>query len=548
MNEFTWDMKNHLLSFKSEANKRDEFMSINKEQDSLSFESKTASYDLQAGELKVGGVEFVQSCDALIYLSDGNMTIRKDGVIDSLKDAKIVASIENKYHTINKATVLVQGKKDFKARGFYEYNVGDKKQEIEFADIVGSRVGKGARSEKATATRAEGTVNEDAGFFVDPKTLFQGTIRLNSESKNLTFDGFAKLDADKLPSKQWFTVRTEADKNDLVLPFNEPKNPEGDPLFTGIFINKESGRAYPAMMSTLFIRKDRPIMNLNGVVKYNKALDEYEFGDSSRVVARSRDGNILKFSNKNAQVTALGKFNLGSGLSMVKVDAAGQALTQYVKDSSEYIPGDCALNVEAIFGLKFLIPEKLMKVMNTDLVSASFDAPTVDYLKDLDWYDQALAPFLPDPKLYVSVSETLRNTGLAPWKGSDYTFLLPKVQVKWNSELQSFITTKEKINVASAGYDVINRQYTAYMEVRMPSNEDDRLYFYIKSPAETFYFFGYKQGILSVTSNNPKFMEVLAGMKGKELQIKDKDGNGIEIQAVEENSATQFVSRIKNAL
>jgi hypothetical protein len=87
----------------------------------------------------------------------------------------------------------------------------------------------------------------------------------------------------------------------------------------------------------------------------------------------------------------------------------------------------------------------------------------------------------------------------------------------------------------------------AYVEYKMPSNEDDRLYLYIKSPSELFYFFGFKQGIMSITSNNPEFMDALGGMKSKELITKMDDGNTYEIQAVDVGSARLFLNRVKAA-
>ena len=85
------------------------------------------------------------------------------------------------------------------------------------------------------------------------------------------------------------------------------------------------------------------------------------------------------------------------------------------------------------------------------------------------------------------------------------------------------------------------------IEFRMPSNEDDRLYIYLKSPSELYYYFGFKQGILEITSNNPTFMEALTGLKNKDLVQKMPDGETYEIQAVEPSVAKIFLRRIQAA-
>ncbi len=80
----------------------------------------------------------------------------------------------------------------------------------------------------------------------------------------------------------------------------------------------------------------------------------------------------------------------------------------------------------------------------------------------------------------------------------------------------------------------------------MPSaTGDDRLYIYLKSPSGLYYFFGFKQGILSITSNNTVFMQQLGGMKEKELIQKMPDGETFEIQAVEVSTANIFLRRVQ---
>ena len=119
--------------------------------------------------------------------------------------------------------------------------------------------------------------------------------------------------------------------------------------------------------------------------------------------------------------------------------------------------------------------------------------------------------------------------------------------MKWDAEYQSFVSKEKKLGLVSVEGEPLNKMLEAYVEYKMPTNEDDRLYIYIKSPSELFYFFGFKQGILSVTSNNPEFMDAISGMKAKELITKMDDGNTYEIQAVDVGSARLFLNRVKAA-
>ena len=134
-----------------------------------------------------------------------------------------------------------------------------------------------------------------------------------------------------------------------------------------------------------------------------------------------------------------------------------------------------------------------------------------------------------------------------PKKHNPYTFLFSKLKLKWDPDYQSFVTTKKTSGLATLNGKSINKKVTTYIEFKMPSSDDDRLYIYIKSPSDLYYFFGFKQGILNVVSNNPTFMDTLNGLKGKEKVQKMKDGQTYEIQAVEPGTAQRFLRRIQAA-
>ena len=184
--------------------------------------------------------------------------------------------------------------------------------------------------------------------------------------------------------------------------------------------------------------------------------------------------------------------------------------------------------------------------MLNDLRSSSFDARVIDYKKDTRFYERTLSEFILDDKNYNSSVSEMQNSGLhLPGKYDKYSLFFSNLPMSWNAEYQSFVSANDKIGLCSVGGEPINRWLTCYVEFKMPSNNDDRVYVYLRSPSDFYYFFGYKQGILNIVSNNTKFNETLVGMKSKEKMIKMKDGEVFEIQEVEPSSAQMFVNRIK---
>lgn len=567
INEFTWDMAEESITFRAAPDKPGRFTSIHPDQDSLNFEGKEAFYDLKTDELQVSGVPFMIAADAFVYPDSGLVQIGRNGAMATLENARIVADTLNQNHVINRATVDVKGRRLYKASGFYEYNIGEREQEIEFTDIIGQPMGKGSYSEKNVITTGQGEVTAEDEFYIDHRTKFQGTISLRAQTKNLAFDGFAQLDADRLPYKYWFSVKSEADKNDLAIQFDEPKNLDGAPLATGFFLSKETAEIYPRVMMPLFFRKDRAILPVKGIFKYNPQKDYFIFGDSARVAANDMRGNQLIFNNKTGKLEGRGRFNLGSGLSYISLDASGTIGSVYqeqinpeeliISDTMSLIPNTnqmqggeqrYEINAEFMSGVKLIVPDKLLKIMMDDIQSMSFDAKPIVYLTDLDFYRDALMNLLPPGEDAQKALATLGNGILdIPKRANPYTFLFSRLPMKWDSEYQSFVSKGDKQGVVSIAGEPLNKALECYVEYKMPTNDDDRVYIYLKSPSELFYFFGYKQGILSITSNNPSFMDELNAIKPKDLIQKMDDGNTYEIQPVDVGSARLFVNRAKAA-
>lgn len=577
MNEFEWNMNEEGITFLADEDHLGLFTSTDESRDSLRFEGYEAYYDLKTNNLLVSGVPHIIAADAFIYPDSNTVQIQAGGGMTTLENARIVADTLNQNHVINRATIKVVGRREYTAKGFYEYNIAGKEQEIEFQEIVGAPLGGRGLSNKdaRVITIADGDVGADDNFFIDQKTAFRGRISLSADSPNLKFRGFARLEADKLPEKHWFSIQSEGDKKDLVIQYDRPTSDEGFWLYSGLFLSKQTADIYPVAMMPPRLRQDRNIFPTSGVFKYLEDKDQFVFGDSSKVILKERRGNQFIFDNKDGSAIAEGKFELGSGLQYVSIDAAGRMETKFPppppeveekEEDSNIMLADEPLvaeeqtnmpppepeiepvTAEFMAGINFIVPEPLLRIMTTDIASSSFDADLIAYLSDLEFYqNSASALFPPTPEVEASIEATSMGFLEIPPKQNPYTFLFSKLNMKWNPEFQSFISTDNKIGVASINGTPINKKLTCHVECKMPSNEDDRLYVYIESPSGSFYFYGYKQGILSITSNNTKFMDELLNMKVKDLVLKMDDGETYEILPEEVGTAKIFLRRMEAA-
>ncbi len=587
--EFNWDMNGNTIGFQAKDGEKGRFTSTHPDQDSLTFLGKEATYDLSSSMLQVKGVEFIKSADAFIYLADGKVQVEPAAKITTLENAKIIADSVNQYHVINRATVDILGRRKYKASGFYEYNVGPHQQELELQNITGEPIGKGKYSDKATATRAEGKVEEGTSFYIDHKTLFRGTINLDASSKNLYFDGYAKIEAVHLKRPQWFTVESEGDKKNLTLKIDSPKDVESFPLHTGFYLGKKSRRIYPILLQTKEARVDHGILPITGVFKYDEERDIFLFGDSSRVIQNSPIGNLLQLDNRVGKLKGEGMLGVGSRMNYIKVKSYGRIEMEVpseafsIAEEEEEAPQEAPkaptddimlldeeeekkeetsltitapiaaaypdANIDMMAAIDIQLPGKLLSMMANDIKAASFASPSLNLVSDGEFYRDGVRNLFPAGK---ELEAALQGMALGyidlDKKINPHTLLFSRLKVRWNQDYQSFVSTEKTTGLVSLGGESINKMLEIHTEFKMTSSDnDDRFYIYIKSPSELFYFFGFKDGILNVASNNTSFMDELGTMKAKDLVLKMPDGGTYEILPVELSTASTFLRRVQSA-
>lgn len=549
LNGFEWDMNKELLTLKRDDNRPGLFTSIVPGQDSLRFRGKNASIDLQNNDLIIQEVPYIPAADALVYPDSNQVVIQPGGVIKTLKNATIVADSVRKTHRIVRAEVDITGRTTYQAKGFYEYNIAGREQEISFSDIVGERVGRGRISQRPTATRASGTVAPEDSFRIDRKTSFYGDINLASESVNLQFNGFARLDAERLPRKHWFGINCEADKNNLIIPYDHPRDEEGYQVFTGFYLGRDMPVIYPSVMTPPNTLQDRRILDVTGIFKYDAAKDHFLFGDSSKVTKDEYLGDFLRFDNKSGQVFGEGRLNLLDELKYTSLDAVGTIESAFVEvpDSLRGQTPPPPVQIEVMSGLKFILPDRLFRFILAEVERNALSLDAIPYLAKQEKYKKQLTMLFPNAGKDLQdafASMALGRVDL-PKKVNDYTILLADLKMKWDMDYQSFVSTDNKIGVISINGEPVNRRMEGYVEYKMPSIGGDRFYYYLKFPSQIFYYFGFKQGILEVYSNDSQFMDTASSMKKNEMVVKMPDGNTYEILIETASRANMFVRRIK---
>jgi len=535
MNEFTWDINGELVTFLSGKKEYGSFLALGKDRDSLSFDGKTAQFNLKNNELKVGGVPFIQVADAFLYPDNGDVKILPGGEITTLKNAKIEANTKNKYHVFNKATIDINSRYQYQASGFYQYDIEGRKQEVKFTDIQGTFVKKGKKN-KMTETTATTSVTADDNFYMDSKLRFKGEVSLKAAKESLLFHGFAKLDVPVLKDADWFSIECDGDRNNLMLKYDVPKNTRGADVYTGLFVDRMTRKIYPNIMKGTRSSKDMPLFIVKGYLSERASDKQLLFGDSLKIASGVKHGDLLSLSDQG-EVFAEGQFSFGPKAKLANATIVGSMMTTIEENGTE--------DFNFMAGLNMYLPEKLIQIIQADFDANIYNMKRINY-KPYVFYEKALAELVPDSKARHAMIAELKSANdlVFPAKQNNFNFLFSKLPMEWNSDYHAFVS-KGKLGLASINGKMYNSTVESYIEFKITPDGEQGMAMYLATPSGTYYYLSYLDGILSTVSNNQQFMDLLLGMKEKELKKKVKGEGLYEINPVGPATADMFVRKIK---
>jgi len=305
-----------------------------------------------------------------------------------------------------------------------------------------------------------------------------------------------------------------------------------------LFVSKAQRNIYPSIMMAPKNKSDRSLFEVTGLFKYDLENDAFFFGDSLKITNNTNAGNLITYNNKKSEIELEGNFNLGSELSYFNIKTAGKAIASFEKQETS--------ELEIMTGLEFFIPEKLVKMMVNDFKQNSIGARSIDYLTRKDFYNQALANFIPMGKDYANTKAKMLNYGLElPNKYDPFQFLLTELTLTWNEEYGAFYSKLDQFGLASIAGEPINKMLEGYLECRM-GGSNDKFFLYIAPNKGQFYFFQYENGILMTVSSNEAYNEAVENLKKNEKLVKKKGGDTYEVELTSGGRARSFVNRVKS--
>jgi hypothetical protein len=478
------------------------YISIDREQDSLSFVSNRATYDYTRNILRGSNVTFLKVADAYIYPGDGEVIIDPDGVMEVLTEASIVVNRETKEHRFYNASVQVHGQFSYTGAGYYDYiNETAEPQSIFFHEIS---------VDDSINTMAQGIIGKDQYFTLSPYFSYQGNVELYARQTFLTFNGGARLMHDcPIDPETYLKFKAEIDPAFVYIPIEEqPFDIDMNYTYAGLFLAGDSVHIYPAFLNRKRLPRDRYLISSHGILYYDRQSDEYRISSREKIRYPERPpGNMLRLSRADCMIYGEGRISTGMTPGQVRISSVGNVKHNLNTRETE---------LELTLALNYFMSDDAFEIM----------AAEIDAMPSLD------AVNLANP-LYVRNLQELIGRERAEQLQTElglygeyqtavpeltHTLFFTNVKLVWNQESRSYRSVG-KISLGSINGDQINKQMDGYIEFTKRRN-GDLVDIYLELDRRNWYYFGYTRGVMSVLSSNREFNGAIDEVKTSQRKMK----------------------------
>ncbi|MBS1765191.1 MAG: hypothetical protein JSS90_09515 [Bacteroidetes bacterium] len=530
--DFRWFMDKSELEFGSSdalANNSSEFVSVNKQQDSLRWTAPLASYNLKSYLLKGFKVKEILVADASVIPDQGNVVVERNAVMRPLTNSMVIANTTSRYHTMLNTNITITSSKNYSGDGNYEYLDQTKvKHSIRLTQI-------GVDTSKQTF--AIGEIPDTANFFISPTIQYKGKLRINAAKTNLNFSGYAIVNHNcSMFNKNWFGFSGDIDPKGVNIPIVSPSNETMQKLYSGIYFGSDSTMMYPSFLSPKRGSSDAEVISAEGYLTYNNNSRQYTISgvvpgtDSSK--ASTVVTNTVVLDDKKCELVAEGRINLTQDFGQLKLGNYGSVTYSTVNDS---------VGFDEIMAIDFMFNDDALKAMAEMFNSIPALQPFMD---DRKVYRNALTNMIGKDKAEKLLNETgIYGSARKIPSELQHTLMLSELKFSYNKERASYISTG-KIGLGIIGKTYVGRMVNGKVEI-MRRRSGDVLNIYLEALPDMWYYFNYQRGVMQVISKDEKFNKPIDEMKPEKRVASEKGGlEPYQFMLATERKKNEFLKRI----
>ncbi|MFN6038261.1 MAG: hypothetical protein ACK452_07325 [Bacteroidota bacterium] len=503
-----------------------EFISIHPKQDSLRFFSPAAKYNLRECIIHCINVPFINVADARIFPDSGKVTLFKKAVMDTLKNAELLANTVSKFHTIKNVKANILGRKNYQATGNYTYYDENKSPYvIRFESIKPDTVG---------TTISEGVIPEKDNFKFNDYFSFAGKVKLTATNQFLNFIGGTKMvhNCNRI-GKSYLEFSGDINPNEIYIPIvPQPNDIKGNRVVNAVMYSPDTSGVYSGFVSPKSGKKDQEIIHADGFLTYDKSVGEYRISSKEKLIEQNLPGNYLSLNTNSCVLYGEGKFDFGIDLGQVEFNEVGSATHYTINDSA-------VLNSMAT--VNFFFEEKALKKMVSDLEVA------LNILTPTDFNDakfrKGLTELIGKEKSDKVIGDLELNGKIRRFPDElDKTFLFNNINFNYDGRLKSFISSG-KIGLGNILKNEINRLVPGMIKIDKMKSGGDKLTIYLEIDNSTWYYFEYFKGVMKTYSSNKEFNEIIKELKAKKRKQSIEKGPSFQFTLGSEKLRNTFITK-----
>ncbi len=540
MDKFTWFMDQSTIELGSDNAKTKEstgdlnlsgpeFISINPKQDSLRFFAPRAKYDLKNYLITAREVQYINVADARIFPDKGDVLIKKDAVMETFTNAKIVANAITKYHNLYNCTVSIFARKNYAGSGSYDYiDELKNKQTFYFSNIS---------VDTTYQTYAETDIPDESKFHLSPNFEYKGKVKLKATNQFLVFAGTARISHDcaAIP-KTWLKFESEINPNTIYIPVpKEPVDAGGKPIAASLMVTTDSTHFYSAFLSPKQSSNDPYVLPADGFLFFDKASREYRISNKEKLVERSLPGNYLSLKTSECKIYGEGKINLGGEFGQVKIESFGSAVHMLIPDST---------NFDMLMSFNFFFDDGAIDKM-ADAIAGSADLKPTDFSRPV--FEKGMREMLGKEQADKLISQLNLYGSFKKFPDElKKTLFLSDVKMKWNKDTRSY-TSSGKLGIGNINKTQINKSIDGRIEI-IKKRGGDILNIYLELDPNNWYYFNYTRGMMLAVSSNEAFNNLLKDLKPDKREHKGEKGEGnFTFNICPPSKKTQFLRKTQSA-
>ncbi len=505
-----------------------EWTSTNPKQDSLSFISPKANFDIKNLVINAHEVKYINVADAHIYPSDGEVVIEKRAKMHSLDSAKIIANTLTQYHTILNAKVEIHAKRDYNAEGDYDYvDAEGGKQKIHFTNI---------RVDTTYQTVASGDISEAQLFKLSPQFMYKGKASIAAGRKGIFFDGGAKLVHNCKQHKPWISFEGEIDPANVQVPVDTITKIFGDPngkLFNGLAIAPDSTGIYSTLMSPKKAFTDDVIISGKGFLMYDAETKEYRISNKEKLRERNFPGTYVSMNTETCAIEVEGKMNMAFKLGQVRMQLAGTGNFDPNADTSKF---------DMMMTMDFLMDDGMWKHIINNIEGNPNLSPVNN---NRTAYERALRDIVGKEKGDKLISDLALYGAFKRFPDElKHGFVFNHLNLIWDKEKSAFVS-QGLIGIGSMDNKQLNKYVKGYVMIERKKGREV-VYVYLEIDDKTWYYFNYSGGVMSVLSSHQDFMAIMASLKPDKKELKGgKDSDPYSYIEATERSMRIFLGKMR---